>query len=217
MGGFAESKGRQQGQTCGRLLAVTALLTLAAHAPLSAQDAHAILPPARVTQGPALPPALIRDLQERVRRAIVETARFIEASPAPIGAATGAKNWRRTSCELRDVAIELESGYVANSGIVATVGGVARTSVLTGFSSRRAAERGAAATQQGAEVVESRFAFLYARTPAGWRLVLAKSRPERASATDQGEDWRDLWSDDVAPPQQHACIRADVWRRLGER
>ena len=139
-------------------------------------------------------------------------------------------------CALRQVSIELQSGDFSGSSVAATVMGVAQSftqAAAVGLDPTAGAQARRGTGNRGTPGSTVAFALLYVhpapatrglsgrdeQTPGtGWRLTLARVRPEtHSAATASGRDaeWQALWSGESDAAPLHPCLIEDVWRRVG--
>lgn len=213
--------------------------TLAAAAPARAQEAATSrparhpeagrsggdLPPVRVTKGPALPAPMVTSLRRGVRRAVVESRPGAPGRAEPRQRTAGQG---RLTCELRQVSIEFESGDFPGSAVAATVTGFAQ-SFARGPTATAVAQAGRRTGSRATPGPRVAFALLYVHpassadslaargeptSGAGWRLTLARFRPE---APGGAQEWQELWGGGADAPPPHPCLVEDAWRRVGRR
>lgn len=194
-----------QGAT--RCLTVAAVSTVGVGAEANAQTRSEPLPPVRVIEGPPLADALIADLQRRVRSAAERNRRYVEIRQVVAGDSGAVqRGWRKAQCEIRDVAIEIQSSEIAEAPVVAFVGGRATSRVTDELSTREAAARQVPALIAS----DVRFAFLYIRVNGEWRLTLAQLKPTQLPEAE----WQDLRLEPPGSDQQHACVVTRIWREI---
>lgn len=185
---------------------LTIATALASAAPTAARAQADDLPPAFILKGPPLPGALVIGLRQQVRDAITETERHVgtvevakarEASSSTANRKGAAGPWRRLTCEVRDVRIELHSAGVPTSSVAAVVMGRALASVSGSYPTPAAASEGRSqsaagggaagpgAAGRGQHTTTVAFSLLYVLPPEQrdrgdrvWRLALAQYRPE---------------------------------------
>lgn len=201
-----------------RRTAVTGTLALGVCSSPLAQD-RTSKPPVHITKGRSLPTALVGDFRERVHEAVQRNNRYVETWQVPTHQGLPlAGTWRKTWCELSDVAIEMRSSEVGSSPVVAIVTGRAHSDVARALPSDDAAQRTSRVRDR--EIAsDGRFALLYVHVEADWRRTLSQFWPELNVAPEISHglseiQWQDLWSGGPGTEQQDFCVVAEIWRRL---